>query len=94
MAALPRALGGCVAVRLDPLESMVTWQLITTKNFIPAVACAVVEDRVRQVTRRVKATTPATANYDSLLRDIVDAETSVSAVSKLLASKKILMCPV
>jgi hypothetical protein len=56
-----------------------------TRDFIPMLACTVVADRVKQVTRRVKLATPATADYSSLLVDIVSAEASVSAVSALLA---------
>eukprot|EP01046_Picozoa_sp_COSAG06_P011916 COSAG06_NODE_685_length_13103_cov_126.328668_19_plen_493_part_00 len=55
------------------------------KDFVPALACAVVADRVKQVTRRVKASTPVNADWSGLLSDTVHAEASVSAVSALLS---------
>jgi hypothetical protein len=54
-------------------------------NFVPTLACAVVVDRVKQVTRRVKASTPVNADWSGLLSDTVHAEASVSAASALLS---------
>jgi len=49
------------------------------------VARIVVVDRVRLVTQRVRRSTPATADFDGILMEIIDAQHLVSAVAAELA---------
>eukprot|EP01046_Picozoa_sp_COSAG06_P022239 COSAG06_NODE_1712_length_8632_cov_71.258409_8_plen_248_part_01 len=75
--------------RLD-VAGVMTWGLAMTYVFAKSlevavlhtqVASVIVVDRVQRVTDRVRSSTPATADFDGLLRDVVDAQRVVSMVA-------------
>jgi len=58
--------------------------------FLDTVASAVIIDRLRLITDRVQRSTPTTADFDGLLREIVDAQHLVSRVAAALETPTVL----
>ena len=57
------------------------FQLVAANNYVDELARVVVVDRVQLVTHRVKASTPNTADFDSILNDLVAVQHVVSGVA-------------
>lgn len=70
-----------IALAWDCAMSYVLVKSLEAAVFHTEVASIIVVDRVQRVTDRVRRSTPATADFDSLLRDVVDAQRVVSTVA-------------